>query len=77
MKRLANFAGVLALFFSGYLTIGALFHWLLFGPFVDWSYLPSIVILLAWPVIFIAAGIIYGALEKIVQVARHTTKPNA
>lgn len=77
MKRLANLASVIATFFACYLAVGALLHWLLLGPHVDWSYLPSIVIFLAWPIIFIAAAIICATLEKIVQVARRSSKPNA
>lgn len=77
MKRLANFAGVAAVMFATYLTTGALLHWLLFGPFVDWSYLPSIIILLAWPILFVLAATIYAALEKVVQLARRPSEPKA
>jgi polyferredoxin len=54
-----------AALFAAYALVGFVLHWLLLGSEVNWTWVPSLIVILAWPVLIGLCCVLVAAIDQL------------
>jgi hypothetical protein len=62
---------LVAALIASYSFVGLTLHWVLLGATVDWCWLPSLIVIFAWPVLIGSCALLVTLLDQVIAKLKH------